>query len=50
VALPLRLAKYAIFLNGLPESCQQVLLRLAIPKLDKHKGILSSRGLARSSR
>jgi len=45
VALPLRLAKYAIFLNGLPESCQQVLLRLAVPKLDKHKDILSSRGL-----
>jgi hypothetical protein len=50
VALPFRLAKYAIFLNGLPEPCQQVLLRLAVPKLNKHKDILSSRGLAGSSR
>ena len=41
VALPLRLAKYAIFLNGLSEPCQQALLRFAFPKLNKHKDILS---------
>jgi hypothetical protein len=50
MALPLRLAKNAIFLNSLSESGQQVVLRLAFPKLNKHKDILSSHGLALSSR
>jgi hypothetical protein len=41
MAFHLRLAKNAISLNGLSEPCQQVLLRLAFPKLNKHKDILS---------
>jgi hypothetical protein len=40
VALHLGVAKNAIFLDGLPEARQEVVLRLAFPKLDKHKGIL----------
>jgi hypothetical protein len=50
VALPLRLAKYAVFLDGLPEPRKQVLLRLAFPELNKHKNVLSSRRLALSGR
>jgi hypothetical protein len=46
MALHLRLAENTVSLNGLSEPCQQVLLRLAIPKLDKHKDILSWHGLA----
>jgi len=41
MALPLCLAKNAISLNDLSEPGQQVLLRLAFPKLNKHKDILS---------
>jgi len=40
VALHLGVAKDAIFLDGLPEARQEVVLRLALPKLNKHKGIL----------
>jgi hypothetical protein len=50
MALHLRLAKDASFLNGLSEPGQQVLLRLAFPELNKHKDILSSHALALSSR
>ena len=46
MALHLRLAKNAVSLDGLAEPCYQVLLRLAVPKLNKHKDILCLRGLA----
>jgi hypothetical protein len=50
MAFHLRLAKNAISLNGLAESGQQALLRLPFAKLNKHENILSSRGVALSSR
>ena len=46
MALHLRLAENAVFLNGLSEPCQQVLLRLAVSKLDKHEDTLASDGPA----